>query len=377
MPERDDKAQRAFLADPARKAALRARYPSPEQVKEILGSGQVAGPTSRPKAALGDGDVLAATGARPLSVVDHAPPPPLILGRLDPEGHTILYGTGDVGKGVEASRIIAELTLLGERVLIVDYEGHDREWARRVRGHGGDPGLVTIVQPASPEWTLGYGAIWQQAEALSRLRAQAGAEYVVIDSVVAACGGTDPSDPAAPGLYGQALQLIGGLPLSLAHITKAAGDSLRYPFGSVFWHNFARTTWSMSRDEDGRVRLEHRKLGNRESMGAFEVRFAFDDASGDIATVIEEWGGDSGLGQKGEDELSLIPAEGATFEELRAIWSDSDKPLSLATVKRRIATYQATHRVVVKREPKAAGGFRNVVRRASRMRREGSTWVLG
>lgn len=43
--------------------------------------------------------------------------------------------------------------------------------------------------------------------------------------------------------YSAALQTIGVASLTLAHVTKM--HDARYPFGSVFWHNLARVTWSM------------------------------------------------------------------------------------------------------------------------------------
>ena len=60
-----------------------------------------------------------------------------------------------------------------------------------------------------------------------------------------ACGATNPLDPEAPGQFFAAIARIGLPSLTLAHVT-GAGD-LSKPFGSVFWHNLARVTWSASR----------------------------------------------------------------------------------------------------------------------------------
>lgn len=165
--------------------------------------------------------LFSAGGSKLLSEVDGAPPPPLILDRIDPEGPTIIFGPGDVGKGVEASRSIANLTREGERVLISDYEGHAGEWRRRVAGHGGDIGLVRIVQPAEPSWQLTKGAIWRQAEELRAIREAHRARFHFIDSIVAAAAGAkDPYSPEVPPSCCKALQIIGGLTVSLAHVRR-------------------------------------------------------------------------------------------------------------------------------------------------------------
>jgi len=65
---------------------------------------------------------LAQLGARLLSDVSIAPAPPTLLGRLDPEGATVLFGEGGIGKGIMAAWWIVGLVGLDHRVLLVDYE---------------------------------------------------------------------------------------------------------------------------------------------------------------------------------------------------------------------------------------------------------------
>ena len=79
-----------------------------------------------------------------------------------------------------------------------------------------------------------------------------------------ACGATDPLEPAAAGQYTAALAHIGRPALSLGHVTKA--EDGRYPFGSVFWHNLARLTWSLTRGPVGTV-LTCRKANNYPAIG--------------------------------------------------------------------------------------------------------------
>ena len=219
---------------------------------------------------------VARLGAIALVGISTAPAAPLLCGRLDPASHTILYGSGGVGKGTFACYLITRLVAAGHRVLILDYENHGDEWARRYFGLAGRDGSEDVlwVAPLTSSWGGRRGAIWQQAGDVRELAAAFRATFVVIDSIVPACGGSDPMDPGTVALYAGALELLGVPVLSLGHVTKA--DDLRYPFGSVFWHNLARITWSLHRDGD-RVVLTHRKSNNYVNQGKTVVTVTWRD----------------------------------------------------------------------------------------------------
>jgi len=193
-----------------------------------------------------------------LAMLDRTPPPPLLLDRLDPLESTILYGPGGVGKGTLTCRWISDLVVIREaRVLILDYENHGPEWARRIFGLAG----VNVL--GSVEWRAplveGRGPIWKHAEWIHDTCAVLNIGYVVIDSAIMACGGQDPLKPETPGFFFEAIQHLGVPSLTLAHVTKL--HDARYPFGSVFWHNLARVTWSlMPKGED--IILTSRKANN-------------------------------------------------------------------------------------------------------------------
>ena len=127
-------------------------------------------------------------GVRRLDAIPTAPPPDLLVGWLDPEGHTVLLGDGGVGKGTIAAHFIVELVKDGELVPVIDYEDHPTEWARRVAGLGGLGVLESVyhVAPLAPAWTGPRGAIWAQAQQLREAADQVRATYVVIDSIVVA-----------------------------------------------------------------------------------------------------------------------------------------------------------------------------------------------
>ncbi len=181
----------------------------------------------------------------------------------------MLFGAGDTGKGVLACAWIVGLTADGHRVLVLDYENHPSEWSRRIRALGGIEATdrVIHVAPTGPAWRGPRGAIWQQQGELRELADATGATFVVVDSAAVACGGADSLKPEAPGQYFPALRYLGRPSLTLAHVTK--GDDLRYPFGSVFWHNLARVTWSAEKigAQGHQVILSHRKGNNHEHQG--------------------------------------------------------------------------------------------------------------
>ncbi len=215
-------------------------------------------------------DHLARLGARPLGTVPTDPPPPLAVGRCDPAGHTILYGPGGVGKGVLAASWTVQLVRDGHRVLIVDYENHADEWARRVDGLGGPDALAGVlwVGPYTAAWTGRRGPLWSQADDLRALADAFGATFVVVDSIVPACGATDSTKPEAAAQYAAGLEMLGRPVLSIGHVTKA--EDLRYPFGSTFYHNLARVTWSLVRDGADAI-LANRKANNYSGLGRYSV----------------------------------------------------------------------------------------------------------
>lgn len=202
-------------------------------------------------------------GSIDIATISTEPPPPMLVERLDPEGHTILFGTGGVGKGALACHWIAQLVRAGHGVLVVDYEAHPAEWSRRIASLAPDvhaSGRVRHIGPRTP--------LRACAEAVAGEAHAFELSVVVVDSAVMACG-SDPLKPEVAGEYAAAVMRLGLPVLSLAHVTKA--DDMRYPFGSIFWHNLARTTWGLQADRSGAVVLSHRKHNNYARTGPFAV----------------------------------------------------------------------------------------------------------
>jgi hypothetical protein len=222
-------------------------------------------------------------GARGLGAIPTDPPPPLLCGRRDAGGHTILHGMGDAGKGTLASSWIVQGVAAGERFLILDYENHPDEWARRVWGLGGAAAVAGAVHvaPLTAPWRGIRGPLWVQADEIRELAESLEATYLIVDSLAVACAGADPLKPEVPAMYAAGLELIGLPVLSIAHVTKA--EELRYPFGSIMWHNLSRTTWSLAKDGDHAI-LTNRKSNNHRPAGRFVIEVTYlDDRPAEVS----------------------------------------------------------------------------------------------
>lgn len=270
-----------------------------------------------------------------LGTISTDPPPPMLVGRLDPEGHTILYGPGGVGKGALACSWIAQLVSSGERVMVLDFEGHATEWARRIGSL--EPSALDRVWYVAPTKPLRAIALDVRAECE---RHEVG--YVVIDSAVMACG-DDPMKPEAARGYGEGLIRLGRPALTLAHVTKV--DDGKYPFGSVFWHNLARTTWSLIPDGDAPI-LTHRKHNNYAPIARQSVVMTWDD--GGLREVWER----SYAATLGDELAELLEgSSGMTVAQLITGLSGPDRDVSrysvIAALKRSsvgpMARFTCTH----------------------------------
>jgi hypothetical protein len=192
-----------------------------------------------------------------LDLLCGAPPDQLVGPFLTPEGATIVYGKGGVGKGVLTCYLIKRLEEAGHIVLVVDFEGHEREWGSRLRGLGltdEQLGRVHYRAPFADDWTARRGSLADVAQLLRDDRLRVGATFLVVDSYsVATSSGDTMGGQAAAQEYFGALSTIGLPSVTIAHVR---GDSVRFPerpFGSVFVHNLARETWVVEQlgdDED-------------------------------------------------------------------------------------------------------------------------------
>lgn len=253
----------------------------------------------------------------------------LLLGRIHPQDHTILFGTGGTGKGVIAAWWAAQLAEEGRIVLVVDYERHKDEWSRRIRTfacpatewhdtkenpHRDPKGITDRVHVFQPD-----EVIWDAMGDIDRAVRETGADIVIVDSVTFAVAGSglkvEDSDTATR--YFAACQKLGLPFISIAHVTKADADPA-YPFGSVFWHNGARVTVGVvqkGKDDEPR-KIEVKKFNQGKKKAITEIDWTWVNSSLPHGGLTEE---DASM--KLEDRILVILRENggmASVAELEA-----------------------------------------------------------
>ena len=241
----------------------------------------------------------ASIGTRTAADLRHGTPPPQLVDPfLTPEGPTVIYARGGTGKGVTAAWLTRQLVAAGHVVMVVDFEGHEREWGSRLRGLGmPDEGLARVHYraPFGSDWTAPTGSLAAVAELIREDAARLEVTYLIVDSYsVATSNGDTMGGEAAAREYFSAHSRIGLPSLTIAHVKRDSGKFPDRPFGSVFVHNLCRESWAVERlgDEPGAddetpygphivaLELRNKKANARPASPAQYVTFAFyDDGS--------------------------------------------------------------------------------------------------
>jgi hypothetical protein len=240
--------------------------------------------------AVSDAPAEDALTVRTLADIDSTPPADLWLGMFEPDGQTMLYGHGGLGKGATAAYAIGELQKNGIKTLIYDAENRPKEWARRCEGLGIDRTRVAYVQPRDLPRTLLGQPLWIIVPHLGKLAQHAGAGVLLVDSILAGMNVGEErlkSDAQAPYLYVAALDTIGLPAVSIAHTPRSTpeGD----PYGSVSWVNAMRLTWlgTVAEGEGHRVRWRPRKRNERGAIPGVLLHFQY--ADGRTLTGVERF----------------------------------------------------------------------------------------
>lgn len=188
---------------------------------------------------------------------------------------TIAFGDGGSLKSYLALYAAGRLAQQGTRVLLLDWELDGEDHVDRFRRlFGDDLPLVHYLRCDAP--------LVSEQRLIAREVQRLGIQYLVFDSIGAATDG--PPEAADQALrYGRTVRQIGVRgSLHIAHVNKSeSGD--QKPFGSVFWHNWARMTWFIRRESPtlDRIRLVNRKVnltGFQPDVG-FEFGFNGDHTS--------------------------------------------------------------------------------------------------
>jgi hypothetical protein len=241
---------------------------------------------------------------------------------LNAEGPTVLYARGGTGKGILTCHLIGRLVRDGHAVMVVDFEGHEREWGSRLRGLGltdAELAMVHYRAPYGADWTAQRGPLAAVADLVREDAAAHGVTYLVVDSYsVATSNGDQMGGETAAREYFTGLGTIGLPSLTIAHVRGDSGKFPDRPFGSVFVHNLARETWAAERlgndapdlpDPDLHgygphvisIELRNKKSNGRRQAPAQFVTFSF-NADGSIDVTNQGPGGRS-LADLAEDVL--------------------------------------------------------------------------
>lgn len=170
--------------------------------------------------------------------------------------HTILFGDGSAGKTFLAIRMAASVALgepfmgrraVSGRVLYVDYETTEWVFKRRMRRVMHGLGCHDVLPDTVWYWAADGIPVADHIEALRTEIAKRNITFMVVDSAASACGG-EPAAPEATLRYCNALARLPVTVLTLAHVPKDGRND--YPFGSIFWHNHARRTWYVAREQE-------------------------------------------------------------------------------------------------------------------------------
>jgi hypothetical protein len=187
---------------------------------------------------------------------------------------TLLFGDGGSLKSFLALYVAGQLAKKGVPVLLVDWELDGEDHRERLHQLFGEdaPTNVYYLRAEAP--------LVREADVIARAIQQYATPYVILDSVGMATDGPPESSHEAL-TYFRTLHRIGVRgSLGIAHVTKN-GEGADKPFGSVFWHNLTRMSWSARREAfDERrptVRVVNRKTNLTAELPDVVFEFEFTD----------------------------------------------------------------------------------------------------
>jgi len=208
---------------------------------------------------------------------DHPPEDFHILGLSIPsDSHSQIIADGGGLKSLILLLILGTLAGMGVPVVLLDWEWNAARHRGRKRRLFGDARLEDL------HYLRCRNSITIEQDHIRRFCDSKQIAFVGLDSISAAVDGKLADDDVARA-YNRALD---GFPptLATAHVPKSNGDNPQADakaFGSAFFHNFARATWSLKKDVGANddlvtVVLTPQKAndGDRQRPVALEFHFA-------------------------------------------------------------------------------------------------------
>lgn len=232
--------------------------------------------------------------------------PAFLVDTLLPENaDTIIFGDGSSGKTYMAYGMALEVAMggvfCGHRaqqggVVILDYETGERMAKFRMRrlllGAGLDPALLSEL-PIHYIDSEGV-PLPELRDTLRRTIERHDVKLLIIDAAGDACGG-EPEKAGTVLAYFNACAELKATRLHIAHVTNTELDaSARRPFGSRYWHNRARRTWFVKRDQeedsdDIDVGFICRKVNDGRLPKPEGFHITFDGTSGPVRIVHQDF----------------------------------------------------------------------------------------
>jgi hypothetical protein len=210
-------------------------------------------------------------------------------------GVTIIFGDGGVSKSYLALMLALAAcngtTAAGRfetpnsKVIYIDYEDSAINFRRRCKrvmaGTGFDPIPSDIIYWAANG--IPFKDQWEPIK--SKIEAE-GINWMIVDSAAPACGGP-PEESSSAIEFDNAIKRIGIPTLLIAHQTKSGDGNTLKPFGSTFWHNLARRTWHVEREQQEEsdevdVWLRCRKVNDGRKPKPICLRITFEDEDGAV-----------------------------------------------------------------------------------------------
>ena len=176
-------------------------------------------------------------------------------------------------------------------VIYVDWEADEMTFRFRMNRIAAGLGLDSVPPLAVRYWSGRGLPLSAHIEGLKRLIEETNSCLVVIDSIMPACDG-EPEKAATALAFFNSLAQLKVTSLLIAHITKPPTEGRddswkKKPFGSTAWHNMARRTWYMEREQVTEsnvvdVGVYNRKVNDGPRPKDFALQVVFDDPQGAV-----------------------------------------------------------------------------------------------